>query len=999
MPANTAPNGDCPPGERCVPCRAGTLEVIVWEYAVCWRTSSAGLDTQDPPFAGVTVRVSGGEFDQEESKVTDDSGKAVFDDLFPGDYDIHVEKAGYEDVTDDLTDRLSQDHPPNVRLTRTAEVQTHQTAYADLVMCAKRYRKNGDGTWTPGRECDRRHPNPGGAGGPGGTLGAILWADEPGMLAARDWAWIFLLVLVAGSIAGAAGVLGGHWLLFLGGILAAFAAYLTGVIFGEGPGTVAIVAAGIAFAALLVAAIVLAVMARFGSPPSSIDTILIPAFIGILSGMWAAFGFAYSQCPAGVYKAKPAWWRNARLLGLMLAGVAVALIVYLVFAALFGVSGMTIVMVLVTLVLSVFWCHHAALTGMTFKNEGDEDDFGDSDYKLPYLGDRYCLQGAHGYWSHFAAVEGAYDWCMPDRTDVVCSKEGHIIGFWDQELYEYYLPLQNPNDDVHIKTGSTSYQEDASSPMAGANYVGVRHQDGSVAFYSWLMTNGVTGKDWGPELKTELGTGHSGQRSLERGGSNLSDIRDGGGFNGIHVRLGHVLGGCGWTDSDNPTTDTAFPDAPKWGFVALGVFVLILGIAFVMALGANYAGPPPARIGVGTDTATNSYCPPAADTAADLAGKTQGSGTSAVCSNPKDIDCISQLNCQNVRPSVSNIFQPTEGFDNQYCEALQMDGWVKQPWATWSAPIGFGIFGLTFLGIYAVHGSNGKPFRNRMTATWWYPLTLGLILIINGPGSMIFHTTFNGFWSEFDPCGMSLFTAFIAAYNITRILNAAQGWFWLMFLGVVALVVFLIFFLGGQGVDSTPIFAGTVGLAMITELLCVFFCHVITDKKGVIWFWSGLLVFVTALMIWKLGHTGQPFCSSRFIATSFPWPHPLWHLMGAAAMFCFGMSYVYQKDPEPCYPRLHFEVLEAPPVGPSVDAPDPGGPEVPHNRYRTVKFTDGSTGIHSNQPRSMRKYTSENTSIGKPVIPPVALFRPENNGTGSHTPDSVPDDAAQTTGS
>ena len=396
---------------------------------------------------------------------------------------------------------------------------------------------------------------------------------------------------------------------------------------------------------------------------------------------------------------------------------------------------------------------------------------------------------------------------------------------------------------------------------------------------------------------------------------------------------------------------------------------MVAGIIFVLILGAIYSGTVPAVIGTGMDTATNSYCPPASQV-------TSASNLPSACTSPG--------------PTVQAMFHPDEGYDNQYCEAVQQPALIKQPWATISAPIGFGPCGLALLIMFARGGPNGKPFKNRMTATWWYPLTLGLVLIINGPGSMIFHTTFNGFWSELDPCGMCLFTGFVAAYNITRMANLAQGWFWLMFVAMVAISVFLIFYIGSQpGGDSTPVFAGSVGIAMITQFLTIFFCHIITHRTGIAWFWIGLLTFGLALTIWDLGHTGHALCSSRFIAFSFPWPHPLWHLMGAFAMFCFGMSFLYQKDPEPCYPRLHLEAIEIPPPGPSLDAPETASTGVTHNLYKTVKFTDGSTAIHANQPRSMRKYRSDNSPKPKPKITPVELFRPQ--GGGSHT---VPIDGA-----
>jgi hypothetical protein len=1024
---DSIPGGSATPaGGICTTCPHGRIEVIVWKHAICWDTPKDKWENaEDPGFEGVTVRINEvvdstttqpdgtqvPHYHALAEKKTDADGKVTFADLLP--YSAYKVTASrhpdYAEVTQELAEAqhsAAQGNPPapdqpgvaigaKVQLRTEVAVEVGKTSYADLVLRKKKYRDNKDGTWTKGRECDRRHPASLWVGsGPGGTLGAILWDDEPGMLVARDWAWIFILVLVVGcAVAGTLGI-PGYFPLFLGGILAAFAAYLTGVIWGEGPGTVAIAVALVIFAALAIVVIVFAVLVRMGSLTlSGIDMIMIPALFGILSGMWVAFALGYAESPPGTYQATPKWWSNSRLLGFTLIGAVIALVVLLVLSAIFAVSGMspwTILVALIALIAAIFWCHHSALTGLTFKNEGEvKGEFGDTDYKLPYLGDRYCLQGAHGYWSHFATVpnaaegapEGAYDWALPDGTQVLCAKEGHIIAYYDQRLYQYYLPLQHPRDDVHQKTDGTDYEEDVSGTMAGANYIAVRHENGSVAFYAWLMTNGVTGKGWSPELKDKVGPGPYSMPAVGRGSPDAT-VRHSGGFNGIHVREGDVLGGSGWTDSDNPRTDKEFPNKPAWWTVGVGVLALAVGIIFVMVLGAIYNGKPPIHIGIGIDVATNSYCPPKADVKATLQSYGNPTTKDACKSTSNPLDCEGQFACATVRPSVNTIFHDDEGFDNQYCEALQ-DGWVKQPLATWSAPLGFGPLGLLFLIIYAWNGPNGKPYRNRMTSTLVYPFVLGLVIIINGPGSMIFHTTFIGGWSELDPCGMCLFTAYVSAYNIVRIANIPYGWFWLMFLGMMTLCVVLIYVIGGiPGADSTPVFAGSVGIAMLTQFFTVFVCKVITHRTGVYWFWGGLLVFGLAMAIWGLGHTGSPFCSTRGVATGFAWPHPVWHLLGAFAMFCFGISFIYQKDPEPCYPRLHLQALETPPPGPPLDDPEPADNGVRHNRYLTVKFQDGSTAIHANQPRSMRKYRSDNTPMRWHVmITPAAEFRPKDKGS------------------
>lgn len=971
----SAPAGNTAPGEICIPCHAGTLEVIVWKYAVCWDTPSPdGVDAFDPRFPQVTVRVSGGEIGQIVTQTTGSDGKVIFDSLLPGTYRIEVEKPGYEDVTSTIQDRLTRENPPRVRLTTSAEIQSHQTSYADLVLRAMPYRQNADGTWTQGRECERRHTFNQNPSGGAGSLDAILWSDEPGMLSARDWAWIFILVLVATTLGLGIANLMGHWPLFLSGLLAAFAGFLTGIIFGEGPGIAAIATAAAGFAAL---AIALIFIMMGGLHDKQTDGAFIAAIFGILTGVWAAFGVGYLGGRLSTWEAEPEWWSNTRLLVMALASGAVAALICLALGAGMGLSAAALVLTtLLALVVGCVLGHLSALTGMAFANEGKVQQWGDSDYKLPYAGERYCLQGARGYWSHYrTAKEGCYDWAMPDRTPVLASKEGHITAYYDQTAYNYVLPLPRPDDDKHpTNSGNADYGVETQGDDA-TNYVSVRHRDGSVAFYSWLMTNGARGRDWNRALQSELGEGTGSPGGVGRAGA----------ANPVHVRPGHVLGGCGWTDSDHPVTDELFPNQPlMWPWI-VGAATLVVTTLLVVVLALTHAGPPPNHIGSGfdKDEATNSYCPPYSE----LAHSNEGEDRTAqnACADMRNQPELPALSSPPAHSVIGDMFDKEQGFDNQFCEVLQ-PGAIKQPWAAWSAPLGFGICGMAYLIIFAVNGPNGKPFKNRMTTTWYYPLTLGLILIVNGPGSMIFHATFLGWWSQWDPCGMCLFTAFVFAYNITRIFNTRHyETFWLIFLGTTILAIVLIF--TNVFGDSKPVFALTVGLAFVSQFLTVFPCHIVTDHKGLAWFWGGLLVFIVALVIWMLGQTGHPFCSSRDIAANFPWPHPVWHFMGAFAMFCFGMSFIYQKDPEPCYPRLHFTVLEAPPPGPPVDQPEPQstGASTSHDRYLTVKFQDGSTAIHGNQPRSMRKYQSSNASIGLPTIPSLAQFRPE--GGGEHEPE------------
>jgi hypothetical protein len=220
------PGGESTPaGGICAICPHGQIEVIVWKHAVCWDTPPEGESATDPrPLRG--------------SKVV---------------------------------------------LEHRIEVKESQTSYCDVVLRAKSARLNQDLTWTEGRECLRRHGRPTPEPGPSGTLGPMFWSHEPTWLVVRDVLWLAcgasaVLAAVIGAIGGSMAALS------IAALGAAFFGYLSGVIFGQGVGTPAIITASALFAVLL-AANLLAAAFGFASPD--------PYGVGTVGGIWAAFSLGY----------------------------------------------------------------------------------------------------------------------------------------------------------------------------------------------------------------------------------------------------------------------------------------------------------------------------------------------------------------------------------------------------------------------------------------------------------------------------------------------------------------------------------------------------------------------------------------------------------------------------------------------------------------------------------------------------------------------------------
>ena len=1031
-------------GGTCVRCHQGALEVIVWKHAICWQTPEGqGLDATDPPFENVPVRIEGSvdPLDTSDSSLngpvrqtvqTGSDGKATFSGLREGAYTIYAEMSGYEEVNDDVLDefgRQSVAAPQNVKLRTAVQVEAGKTSYADIVLRYKKYRYNQNGTWSQGRECLRRHDvRHGGAGG-GESLAGMFWSHEPSDLITRDTAWIVLMTLPLMLIAAAAVFLGGvgFWNLYCIGFCAALWSYLTGMIFGKGPGTAAIIATFAAYAALAIALIFILAFAH----PGDLDLFLTLLFFSLATGLWTAFGIGYLAGKQEPYEGKPAWWRSKMALITVLAGVAVALVLFLVSALLVKYAscldpscppaqlslslGMVIAGLVVILLLWLMVGWLPGLSGHAFQNEGQVTEWGQTDYKLPFLGERYCLQGARGYWTHYCSQtqEGCYDFSLPDRTEVLCAKEGHVISAYSDDVYKFYRPLQHAEDDVHPDPGTVPYGD------RPANYAIVRHQDGSAAKYARLMTHGAAI----PQDQEQTAVATRRQEACGSGASETVDvmIREAA-ENPLHVRDGHIVGYAGWNDYAQPEPEPQLPDAPKWGWFVAGLAFAAACLAFVLIMGyTTWRTLPPALPGKFPfwNGAVNGYCPAVADVKSLLAScgysqdlaTTPPPGSSSCAPAPPTPSstpsagltadqCTAVLamaqSCAGARNNgkestpcaddnlvIKGLFADSEPFDSQYCEKLT-GSFPQQPAAFWTT-LGFVVLGSIFLGLFAAGGPNGKPFNNRITTTSFYPIVLSAILLWNGPGSMFFHGTMRSEASWLDSWGMDLFGSFIIAYNFTRIFNWAKGWF--ILLGCILLVFSVP---GAMGlfdpIGPDKFFAAYVGAAFLTEIFTLYSCHISTDTAGITWFWTGMVVFLVAMMIWYLGHTGGLFCQpGGWGSPTASWGHPTWHIMGAFAMFSFSMYFRYQKSPEPCYPRLHFAVLEAPPAGPPVSEPEPqlapGATRPPNDRVLTVKFSDSDTGRDSNQPRSFRKYRSDSTSLGLPPLPANALFRPQGGGT------------------
>jgi murein DD-endopeptidase MepM/ murein hydrolase activator NlpD len=115
----------------------------------------------------------------------------------------------------------------------------------------------------------------------------------------------------------------------------------------------------------------------------------------------------------------------------------------------------------------------------------------DADYAMPFKPGRYVvMQGPRGSYSHFAGSESenAVDWTVPEGTVVCAAREGRVVGVREDST------VGGPNRKLR--------------PLA--NYVIIKHADGTFADYVHLKTGGALVK-MGDEVTVGQPIGLSGQ--------------------------------------------------------------------------------------------------------------------------------------------------------------------------------------------------------------------------------------------------------------------------------------------------------------------------------------------------------------------------------------------------------------------------------------------------------------------------------------------------------
>ncbi|MBC8069619.1 MAG: carboxypeptidase regulatory-like domain-containing protein [Deltaproteobacteria bacterium] len=418
----------------------GTVEITVNLEAICWDTFAAGsTDSSDRPLAEALVALSpatGAMLTQ----VTGADGKVRFENVPVGAATVRCARTNYVNVDDAVT--VAAGAPATKTLTmRSTEA-----------VCSRKH--------TPVPPPEVSVPN---------WLGPLFWDGQPWILVLRDVLWLVLLVAAAVLIPIGLAVPPAYVCLCIGAFCFAIFSYVNHIVFGMILGVIGMALAFAGFLAIVVFEILAmaAVALPFPIPPP--DIYMFPP----LCAIWFAFAASLIAGRREFFN----YYEWGTVLVCAAIGAVVAMVVYLVmdFATHGGHFSDWAWMVFVQMVCGFIAGFIGGFLGHVFVNDGslaDGTTFGIEDLELPYAGERYCVQGHHGYISHWvhgrADQEYSYDWSMPEGTHILAAREGHIVKFKES------------------RTGNITAGNEHE------NFIYVQHRDGSVAEYLHLRQGGVT---------------------------------------------------------------------------------------------------------------------------------------------------------------------------------------------------------------------------------------------------------------------------------------------------------------------------------------------------------------------------------------------------------------------------------------------------------------------------------------------------------------------------
>ena len=286
-------------------------------------------------------------------------------------------------------------------------------------------------------------------------------------------------------------------------------------------------------------------------------------------------------------------------------------------------------------------------------------------------------------------------------------------------------------------------------------------------------------------------------------------------------------------------------------------------------------------------------------------------------------DCLRSLEencyCENVdKPRVVAALEAGRSIPDLFIEreVLLSDGLVKQPVSTWSnlSSIILGVGLLWSLGAGTLRSKDAS--FNPMTGPTPRAIGYGLVLVFMGPGSMFLHVSLTEYGGWGDNLSMNFFITYAILHNLFRWIKVDDdGWFFGVWSAVNVLLGVLVFpgLIEGAGVGKI-VFGVHVAIAIVMELIIscshwpilgIFrkstqhmdrpkgFFSVGDDGPRLTWFFSGLVLFGTAFLVWNLSGDLAPLCDPESSLQG----HGAWHVLSYASVLCFYLHFRAENRP------------------------------------------------------------------------------------------------------
>ena len=265
---------------------------------------------------------------------------------------------------------------------------------------------------------------------------------------------------------------------------------------------------------------------------------------------------------------------------------------------------------------------------------------------------------------------------------------------------------------------------------------------------------------------------------------------------------------------------------------------------------------------------------------------------------------------------------------SRWCERVS-GGIMREPLNT-LGNLAFVITGLVMFVVLARDTMRAAPRPNPFIGNQPLSLLYASAAVFLGPGSMLMHGSHTFFGAWFDNLSMVAYILIPWLYNVSLLGRWQLRTFATVYVAILvaySLSYWLIDPEFGIGLD---LFELSIGLWMVSEVLVRWSAPVLRWLSGLFgfvvalafgimpwavlgnldeywwfvllwipalltrgpagvrrtyipWFWLGLAAFVTAFAIWGTGKPDHPWCAPD----SFIQAHAVWHLLSAAATWCF----------------------------------------------------------------------------------------------------------------